>query len=254
MYDPRNFPILIFLLGFVGLWLSAKIGAIVQNSKRDLVEDDRKDLNTVQAATLTLLGLIIAFSFSMAVSRYDQRKNLEAEEANAIGTEYVRAKLLPPEKADTVQKGLRAYLHQRILFYETRDFREFRLKQIEADTVRVETELWSSVQGVAEVQPAPTIALVVSGLNDVLNSRGYTQAAWWNRIPSAAWSLMALIAVFCSFLTGYSVHRSRTLTLLVVPLAVSIAFFLIADIDSPHGGLIHVLPHNLEYLANSLKD
>lgn len=252
MYDPRNFPILIFLLSFTGLWFSAKIGAIVQNSQRDLVEDDRKDLNTVQAATLTLLGLIIAFSFSMAVSRYDQRKNLEAEEANAIGTEYVRASLLPPEKAEKVQQGLRAYLHQRILFYETRGFRESRLKQIETDTVRVETELWSSVQGVAAVQPAPTIALVVSGLNDVLNSRGYTQAAWWNRIPSAAWSLMALIAVFCSFLTGYSVHRSCTLTLLVVPLAVSIAFFLIADIDSPHGGLIHVLPQNLVYLSSSL--
>ena len=252
MYDPRNYPLLILLLTFAALWLAAKIGAFVQQLQRDLVEDDRKDLNTVQAATLTLLGLIIAFSFSMAVSRYDQRKNLEAEEANAIGTEYVRASLLPTDKAEAVRSGLRDYLHQRVLFYETLNIRESRLKQIEADTVLVENELWSSVQEVANGKPMPTVALVVSGLNDVLNSRGYTQAAWWNRIPPAAWSLMALIAAFCSFLTGYTVHRSRTLTLLVLPIVVSVAFFLIADIDSPHGGLIHVSPQNLEYLSKSL--
>ena len=252
MYDPRNYPLLILVLTFTGLWLAAKIGASVQRFQRDLVEDDRKDLNTVQAATLTLLGLIIAFSFSMAVSRYDQRKNLEAEEANAIGTEYVRATLLPADRAETVQKGLREYLRQRVLFYETLNVHQSRANEIESDTVRVEAELWSTVRDAAIRQPLPTMALVVSGLNDVLNSRGYTQAAWWNRIPPAAWSLMALIAAFCSFLTGYSVHRSRTLTLLVLPLAVSVAFFLIADIDSPHGGLIHVSPHNLQYLSRSL--
>lgn len=252
MYDPRNHPIILFVISFAGLWLSGKIGARLQHSQRDLVEDDLKDLNAVQAATLTLLGLIIAFSFSMAVNRYDQRKNLEAEEANAIGTEYVRASLLPADQAEMVRKGLREYLRQRVLFYETLDVRQSRVNQMETDTVRVESALWSTVQDAAKMQPAPTVALVVSGLNDVLNSRGYTQAAWWNRIPSPAWSLMALIAAFCSFLTGYSVHRSRALTLLVLPLAVSIAFFLIADIDSPHGGLIHVLPQNLEYLSNSL--
>ena len=252
MYDVRNYPLLIFVSTLGALWLAAKLGAIVQNIQRDLIEDDRKDLNTVEAATLTLLGLIIAFSFSMAVSRYDQRKNLEAEEANAIGTEYVRTDLLPADKAEKIRNGLRDYLHQRVLFYETRDFRQSRLNQIEADTVRIETEMWSTVQDAAKLQPTPTVALAVEGLNDVLNSRGYTQAAWWNRIPSTAWSLMAFIAAFCSFLIGYAAHRTRSLTLLVLPISVSIAMFLIADIDSPHGGLIRVLPHNLIYLSNSV--
>ena len=60
-----------------------------------LREEERADFGVVLSATLTLLGLLIGFSFSMAVSRYDQRKNLEEAEANAIGTEYVRADLLP---------------------------------------------------------------------------------------------------------------------------------------------------------------
>jgi hypothetical protein len=84
-------------------------------------------------------------------------------------------------------------------------------------------------------------------MNDVLNSQGYTQATWSNRIPPAAWSLMALVAICCNLLVGYGARITRVggLLLMVLPLVVSIAFFLIVDIDSPRGGLIHVHPQNL---------
>jgi len=85
----------------------------------------------------------------------------------------------------------------------------------------------------------------VSGMNDVLNSQGYTQAAWGNRIPAAAWILMGLIAIVCNLLLGYRERSAGLLVLLVVPIVASIAFFLIADIDSPRGGVIRVIPHNL---------
>jgi hypothetical protein len=89
-------------------------------------------------------------------------------------------------------------------------------------------------------------------MNDVLNSQGYTQSAWWNRIPLAAWILMVTIGVCCNLLIGYGARRSNWLILLIVPIAVSIAFFLIADIDSPRGGAIRVTPKNLLSLARSL--
>jgi hypothetical protein len=89
-------------------------------------------------------------------------------------------------------------------------------------------------------------------MNDVLNSQGYTRAAWWNRIPVAAWVLLATIAIGCNLLIGYSAHRTYRLLFLVLPLAVSVSFFLIADIDSPRGGLIHVQPQNLEILYQTL--
>ena len=97
------------------------------------------------------------------------------------------------------------------------------------------------------------IALAVSGMNDVLNSQGYTQAAWWNRIPIAAWILMVVIAVCCNLLIGYGVRRAEKVILfLALPLVVSIAFFLIGDIDSPRRGIIRVHPQNLQSLAESL--
>jgi hypothetical protein len=108
------------------------------------------------------------------------------------------------------------------------------------------------VQAAATAQPNPVMALVTQGMNDVLNTRGYTQAAWWNRIPRAAWGLMIAIAIFCNLLIGYSAHRKGIVLFLVLPLALSISFFLISDIDSPRGGVIRVRPQNLESLAQSL--
>jgi hypothetical protein len=248
-----DFPRVIFAVSFVALWLSEWIAASVRMRRRKLEEDDRDDFNLIAAATLTLLGLIIGFSFSMAISRYDQRKSYEEAEANAIGTEYVRADLLPGQDAAKLRALLGNYLDQRILFYKTRDERA--LQQIDAATAQLQTDLWSAVLAPAVSQPTPLIALAVSGMNDVLNSQGYTQAAWWNRIPAAAWGLMVAIAICSNLLIGYGVRRSRTnsLLFLVLPLVVSISFLLIADIDSPRRGIIRVRPQNLESLSQSLR-
>jgi hypothetical protein len=138
------------------------------------------------------------------------------------------------------------------LFYITHD--EEQIRQINARTAQLQAELWSTVVAPAAAQPTPLVALAVSGMNDVLNSQGYTQAAWWNRIPIAAWGLMVAIAVCCNGLVGFGARhmKAKGIMLLILPLILSIAFLLIADIDSPRGGLIHVNPKNLVSLAESL--
>ena len=116
MNNVTDYPFLVFVVSFVVLWLSTQLGAGVLKRWRTLEQDAREDFGVILAATLTLLGLIIGFSFSMATSRYDQRKNLEEAEANAIGTEYVRADLLPAADAVKVRALLKNYLDQRIVF------------------------------------------------------------------------------------------------------------------------------------------
>jgi len=244
-----NFPTLVFLLSLVILYLSAWFGSH-QKRHRPLPEEERSDFDLVLSATLTLLGLLIGFSFSMAIGRYDQRKNYEEAEANAIGTEYVRADLLPPADGAKVRDLLKRYLDQRVLFYTTRNPRK--LGKVNADTAELQNDLWSAVRPQAAAQPTPITALVISGMNDVLNSQGYTQSAWWNRIPIAAWVLMAAIAIGANLLIGYGTRWTDWRLLLIVPLAVSISFFLISDIDSPRGGAIRVAPRNLLSLSHSL--
>ena len=188
----------------------------------------------------------------MAISRYDQRKNDEEAEANAIGTEYVRADLLPSADAAKVRALLRSYTDQRILFYRTRD--KQKLLQINANTAQLQSELWSAVRAPAATQATPVLALAISGMNDVLNSQGYTKAAWWDRIPIAAWGMMAAIAICANLLVGYGARQAKAerIQMLVLPLVVSISFFLIAEIDSPRGGVIRVRPQNLVSFAQSL--
>ncbi len=232
-------------------WLSAYLGYFLRRRRQSLSKDAHDDFDTVQTASLTLLALIIGFSFSMAVTRYDQRKSYEEAEANAIGTEYLRADSLPVEDAARVRELLKRYLGQRISFYQDR--KERQVSQIDSDTAKLQAELWSTVFGAADQRPTPVVALAVSGINDVLNSQGYTRAAWWNRIPIAAWGMMGLMAICSNLLLGYGERRKSMLLLLVLPIIVSISFLLIADIDSPRGGIIRVHPHNLIALSHSIK-
>ena len=253
MIKVSDYPLLVFVISIFVLSLSVWIGANFMRRLRKWEEGKREDFNIILGATLTLLGLLIGFSFSMAISRYDQRKNYEEAEANAIGTEYVRADLLPSADALKVRALLRNYLDQRVLFYTIRDGEQ--ILQINARTAQVQAELWSVVVASAAATPLPTVALAVSGMNDVLNSQGYTQASWRNRIPASAWALMAAISIFCSLLVGYGARNAKAerFLLLVLPLVVSISFFLIADIDSPRGGVIRVYPENLTSLVESLR-
>jgi hypothetical protein len=254
MYMIRltNFPVAVLVVSFLLLWLSGWIGTSFRNKRRAPDDAAGADAGLVLGATLTLLGLIIGFTFSMAISRYEQRKNYEEAEANAIGTEYVRADLLPAVDAQRVRALLANYTDQRILFYKARD--EQQLRRVNAETARLQTELWSTVAKPAATQQTPITALIVSGMNDVLNSQGYTQAAWWNRIPPSAWALMLMIALCCNLLIGYCIRRTgmEFVVFLVLTLVVSISFFLIADIDSPRGGIIRVEPQNLVSLSQSL--
>jgi hypothetical protein len=247
-----RFSFVVLFLSFVMLWLAVRIGVSFRKRRRSLEENERDDFGIIMAAILTLLGLIIGFSFSMAITRYDQRKNLEEAEANAIGTEYVRVDFLPTADAVRVRSLLRSYLDQRILFYKTRD--NLQLRQIDRETTQLETDLWSAVQAPAAAQPTPLVTVAVTGRNDVLNAKGSTQAAWWNRIPNAAWGLMVTIAICCNLLIGYGARPgpAKTMLLLVLPLIVSISFSLIADIDSPRGGIVRVQAQNLTRLSQSL--
>jgi len=248
-----DYPLIVFAVSLLALWFSAQAGAHLHGRLHTVDELEREDLGVILAATLTLLGLIIGFSFSMAVSRYDQRKNYEEAEANAIGTEYVRAGLLPTADASKVRELLTDYVSQRVLFYTTRSTRQ--LDQINASTARLQSDLWAVIEARAAAQPTPVVALTASGMNDVLNSQGYTQAAWWNRVPIAAWGLMGIIAICSNLLLGYSSRQGngKTTRFFILPVLVSVSFFLIADLDSPRGGVIHVSPQNLMSLSLALR-
>src|SRR5690348_15490523 len=239
-----RYPSLLFLFSFAALWLAVKVGIAIRSRRPDFLDEDKRaDFTVIQAATFTLLGIIIGFSFSMSVSRYDQRKDYEEEEANAIGTEYLRVELLPGADAAAAQAQLKKYLDQRIAWYVTRD--PGQLAQINRDTGNVGADLWSAVRKGVVGQPAAVVSLTVAGVNDVLNRQGYTEAAWLNRIPPGAWIMMLTVAWFGALLLGIGAHRTSAFVSVTLPFVFALVFFLIADLDSPRWGLIRVHPLDL---------
>ncbi len=246
-----EFPVVTGALIFAFLWAGTRLTVSYVHG-RPTRKEVKQDFGIVLAAVLTLLGLVIGFTFSMAISRYDLRKNYEEAEANAIGTEYVRADLLPDADAAKVRQLLKEYTAQRILYYGTHSAEE--LQRIAAGRAALQDALWSAVMPAAHAQPTPPMALVVSGMNDVLNSQGYTHAAWINRIPLEAWVLLVLLALLSNMMITYSattLQNARGL-LLILPLVVSVSFMMIADIDAPRRGLVQVTAPNLKILLESM--
>ncbi len=253
MNGVLDYPWLVFVLAFLALWFTTWAGVSLRRKKPLREGQIREDFNTILVSTLTLNGLIIGFSFSMAIERYDQRKIYEEAEANAIGTEYVRADLLPEDDAAKARSLLSNYLDLRILFYRDRDLGE--LQKINAQTARLQADMWAAVRDAGVAHQTPIVGLAVAGMNDVLNSQGYTQAAWWNRIPVGAWILMAAIAIVGNLMVGYGAEKIQrgSILLMVLPFVFSTSFMLISDIDTPRGGLIRVSAQNLSSLAESLR-
>ncbi len=188
----------------------------------------------------------------MAIDRHDQREVLEESEANAIGTEYLRADLLPPKTAAATKDLLILYIDQRILFYSKQS--PEKIQEIRSKTDQLQTALWNEILPTIRAQSTATNALVASGMNDVINSQGYVQAAWWNRIPYAAWALMAAIAICANLLVGFGArnYEKNIGLFMIFPFVISVSFFLIADIDSPRGGVIRIEARNLVALKENL--
>lgn len=227
-------------------------GHAVLSRYRTKDTETSEDLGIIQTATLTLLALIIGFTFSMAIDRHDQREVFEEGEANAIGTEYLRADLLPPKAAAATKDLLIQYIDQRIMFYSKQS--PEKIQEIRTKTDQLQIALWNEILPTVRTQNTPAIALVASGMNDVLNSQGYVQAAWWNRIPYTAWALMAAIAVCANLLVGFGARNfeKNVGLFMIFPFVISVSFFLIADIDSPRGGVIRIEARNLIALKSTL--
>src|SRR5215475_274915 len=150
MPSTLRHPYFLLLVTFCALWAAARIGLVFRKKHHGPEAEDTEDFTFIVGATLTLLGLIIGFTFSMAVSRYDQRKNLEEQEANAIGTAYLRVDALPPADAAKIRSLLKQYLDKRIQYYGSRDAETTAASN--AATLQLQTQLWDAAIAPAKAQ------------------------------------------------------------------------------------------------------
>jgi hypothetical protein len=239
-----DYEYVLFAVSLVVLVVAVQVGVWAAARVRAMKEEEREQITQTTGVCLSILALIIGFSFSAAISRYDTRKNCEQEEANAISSEYTLVGLLPDADAAQERELLKQFVKLRIAYYETAERSE--LAAVRAQRAGLEEQMWPIVERDAKANQTAILREVVAGMNNVLSRPGYSQAAAMDRIPDGAWTLMAVLATFCCLLLGYSGYGQRPLVLkLVVPLFLSLSFFIIASLDAQRRGLIRVLPQNL---------
>jgi hypothetical protein len=246
-------PVPTFIITFLGLALAAWLAATRCSGLRQEAARLNREFDVVQGATLTLLGLIVGFTFSMALDRYEERKGLESAESAAISIAWLRADLLPAEDTRKVRALLLQYVDSRVAYFDTR--MPSRIREALAGSRQLQAEMWAAVTAHAKANPTSLTTLAVSGIGEVVKSAGDSEAAWNNRIPGTAWLLMAVMAVFATLLVGIGLDEGHGFSrmLLVLPLVIATAFFLIADVESPRMGIIRVVPENLMTLSHTLR-
>jgi hypothetical protein len=209
--------------------------------------------NAIVGTTLGLLAFTLAFTFAMAASRYDTRKELVLEEANAIGTTYLRAMMLPAPHASAVRKQLREYVDTRLEAALTPGESSPALARSE----QLHTQLWREAVAVASAQSDSVInGLFIASLNDVIDLHSKRLAGWRNRIPGTIWFYLFVTAALGMASMGYHAGLSgsrRTMAVIFLTVAFSGALTLIADLDRPREGFLIVSQQAMQDLKASMQ-
>jgi hypothetical protein len=215
----------------------------------------REQIAGIEGAVLGMLGLLLGFTFSMAASRYEARRNLVVQEANAIGTTFLRAALLAPEHRGPVEDVLRRYVDLRLgVQPSTAD--ESTLARARQAGAELQRTLWGHAIAASREAPTPITASFLSALNQMIDLGEERVAAARNDIPWVVWLLVLGVAWIGCFTAGYAAgaHGERSwLSAVMLPLLVAIVIGLIADLASPRRGFISVSQQPLADLRASME-
>jgi hypothetical protein len=205
-------------------------------------EARRSQIGGVQGAMLGLLGLLLGFTFSMAVNRYEQRRDLVLKEANAIGTTWMRAGLLPEAHRGSVKDLLRRFTDVRIKTQAVSDD-PVQLANGVRQSGEIETELWRHAEAAASAAPTPITATFIVTLNEMIDTDAERVTASRNAIPEAVWILLIIAASFGCLTSAYGSGAQgvrSAFTSWVLPLLVTVAIVLIFDLMNTHQGVVGI--------------
>jgi hypothetical protein len=220
--------------------LSIEVGYHSGKYRRDRAKDEKEGpVGAMAGTTLGLLAFLLAFTFGLAANRFDARRIVLLDEANAIGTTYLRAGMLPEQREE-----VRALL---------RDYTDARLNAVQSGDIatgiqrseHLQEQLWARAVAIGEAHPASiVVGLFIQSLNEVIDLHAIRiTAGVRNRIPGAIWVVLFAVAVLSLATMGYHGGLSRTSRSpaeLAVALCFAVVIGLIADLDRPQEGTLRV--------------
>jgi hypothetical protein len=212
----------------------------------------------IEAATFALLGLLLGFAFSGALGRFDTRRGLIVQEANAIGTAYLRLDLAPTDDQPELRRLFREYLDARIRVYATPTDDEATDRSIVA-AEEVQRRIWAaaieSPRGDTSQNVAPAL---IPAINDMIDITTVRTVALHTRMPNAILALLLIAALSSAMTAGYAMakreHRS-ILHVLLYATSIAMTIYVVLDLEHPRRGLIRLEATEkiLEQLRESIR-
>lgn len=218
-------------------------------------EARRGQIGGIQGAVLGMLGLLLGFTFAMAVARYEVSRELVLAEANSIGTTYLRASFLPPPHQTAVEELLRRYVDLRLDFYHAGTDKDA-VDKAEQGAAQIHRELWKHAVAAAKESPSPITATFINSLNETIDLDASRLNAMRTRVPEAVWLLLLLVASVGCHASGYGAGASGVRNMfsgLILPLLITVLITILADLNRPRQGLIGISQQPMSDLQQSLR-
>ncbi len=248
MYEQSSFLIagVLFISMIVAVEAGYRLGLRAQSRA---TESSRSHINAIQASLLGILALVLAFTLSIALQRFESRSQAVVDEANAIGTAYLRAQLLPAPVGDDVLQSLREYVNLRVREGEIALNSPTERKPVIAQINQTLVVLWRYAVQIAADNPQPVPSgMFIQSLNDLIDANGRHEAALERHVPDfVLWLLFGVIfatAGVVGFAVGSAGHRPSLVSYIMVVL-IALLVFAIIDLDRPRRGLIQVSQQSL---------
>jgi hypothetical protein len=251
-----SLPLWVLCLATIAVgFLSVEAGYRLGRLRRLHSEPEKESsVGVMVAATLGLLAFTLAFTFGLAWGRFDARRQLVLDEANAIRTSYLRSAFLPEPQRSTIRVLLREYLDSRLEAAQPD-----KAQQAVVASQRLHAHLWAEAVAAGETEPSSVLnGLFIASLNEVIGLHvKRVQTALRSRVPGVIWATLYFVASLAMAGIGYheglsSLRRSPAVVALV--LTFSAVMFLIADLERPQEGLLEVSQQAMVDLRNSLDE
>lgn len=235
----------------VALLLAREAGHWARQRVQPVRPKDKEDDPFAMTSVLGLFALLLGFSFSIALQKYETRRELVVHEANALGTTWLRTELLDSPDREALQNVLRRYVDQRIAYAGSTSARQERTAYAQSEALQ--TEVWATLMRViTPFRDTPRAGLLVGTTNESFDLAATRQAERQAHIPARALRMLTLFALVSATMVGYergSQRRATTLMFVLITLAVT----LVLDLDRPGTGLVTVPQQPMLDLQASMK-
>ena len=233
------FPVMLCLL---------ELGRRVRNRRADAPGS-----GAIEGAVFGLFGLLLAFTFSGAIARYDAHRQLVTEETNDIGTAYLRLDLLPASSQPALRQMFREYVSSRLHLYDRPG------AEVSADAVRLQNEIWQSAVAAGNTAGANPDAskLLLPAINSMVDITSLRQNAFNMHPPRVVFWLLFVFSCVCAFMAGYGMKAGRREWVYSLALAATVTLTVYAtlEIEYPREGLLRLtqLDRRIVDLRDSMK-